>query len=100
MCRDHSGHLVALDISTLFKQLYLYLVIGTLLNEIIVGLNIEHQWKYKGQETVCVWLGFFSQLTFVLAFILSYEVVAHVFYIAVKGFSLSNVNSLHQSITL
>ena len=56
------------------------------MNEIIVGLNIEHQWKYKGQETVCVWLGFFSQLTFVLVFILSYEVVVHVFCIAVKGF--------------
>ena len=63
--------------SSLFQRLYLYLVIGTLLTEIAVGLNIEHQWHYKHQETVCVWLGFFTQWTYVLVFILSYEIVVH-----------------------
>ena len=43
--------------SSLFQRLYFYLVIGTLLTEIAVGLNIEHQWHYQQQETVCVWLG-------------------------------------------
>ena len=47
------------------------------MNQIAVGLNIEHQWHYKHQETVCVWLGFFSQLTFILVFILSYEIIIH-----------------------
>ena len=37
--------------SSLFQQLYFYLVIGTLLTEIAVGLNIEHQWHYQQQET-------------------------------------------------
>ena len=63
--------------SSLFQRLYFYLVIGTLLTEIAVGLNIEHQWHYQQQETVCVWLGFFTQWTFVLVFILSYEIVLH-----------------------
>ena len=63
--------------SSLFQRLYLYLVIGTLLTEIAVGLTIEHQWHYRRQETVCVWLGFFTQWTYVLVFILSYEIVVH-----------------------
>ena len=63
--------------SSLFQRLYLYLVIGTLLTELAVGLNIEHQWHYRRQETVCVWLGFFTQWTYVLVFILSYEIVVH-----------------------
>ena len=71
------------EYSSLFKRLYLYLVIGTLLNQIAVGLNIEHQWHYKYQETVCVWLGFFSQLTFILVFILSYEIIIHLVCIVV-----------------
>ena len=92
------------EYSTLFKRLYLYLVIGTLLNEITVGLNIEHQWPYyKGQETVCFWLGFFSQLTFVLVFILSYEVVVHIFCIAMKQFlspKYKFLKSRYYSVTL
>ena len=63
--------------SSLFKRLYFYLVVGTFLAEIALGLNIEHQWHYKGQETVCVWLGFFTQWTYVMVFILSYEIVLH-----------------------
>ena len=63
--------------SSLFQRLYFYLVIGTLLTELAVGLNIEHQWHYRRQETVCVWLGFFTQWTYVLVFILSYEIVVH-----------------------
>lgn len=63
--------------SSLFQRLYLYLVIGTLLAETAVGLNIEHQWHYSRQETVCVWLGFFTQWTCVLVLILSYEIVVH-----------------------
>ena len=63
--------------SSLFQRLYFYLVIGTLLTEIAIGLNIEHQWHYERQEPVCVWLGFFTQWTFVFVFVLSYEIVIH-----------------------
>ena len=76
--------------SSLFQRLYLYLVIGTLLAETAVGLNIEHLWYYRRQETVCVWLGFFTQWTYVLVFILSYEIVVHLLCLVVtkmKGFS-------------
>ena len=46
-----------------------------------MALNIEHQWHYKGQETVCVWLGFFTQWTYVLVFIFSYEIVLYLLYL-------------------
>ena len=70
--------------STLFKRLYFYLVLGTLCTELALGLNIEHQWYYKGQETVCVWLGFFTQWTCVVVFILSYEIVLHLLCLVVS----------------
>ena len=63
--------------SSLFQRLYFYLVVGTLLAETAVGLNIEHQWHYEHQATMCVWLGFFTQWTTILVFILSYEIVLH-----------------------
>ena len=55
------------------------------MNEIAVGLNIEHQWLYKGQGILRIWLGLLSQLTFVLVFILSYEIVIHAIFLAMKG---------------
>lgn len=70
--------------SSLFKRLYFYLVIGTLFSELAVALNIEHQWFYKGQETVCVWLGFFTQWTCVMVFILSYEIILHLLCLVVS----------------
>ena len=70
--------------TSLFKRLYLYLVVGTLFAEIALTLNIEHQWHYEGQETVCVWLGFFTQWTGVMVFILSYEIVLHLFCLVVS----------------
>ena len=63
--------------SSLFQRLYFYLVIGTLLAELAVGLSIEHQWHYTHQETVCVWIGLFSQWTWVFVFVLSYEIIIH-----------------------
>ena len=63
--------------SSLFQRLYLYLVIGTLLAEVAVGLSIEHQWHYRHQKTVCVWIGLFSQWTWVFVFVLSYEIIIH-----------------------
>ena len=40
--------------SSLFQRLYLYLIIATLLNELVGVVSIEHQWHYPRQETVCV----------------------------------------------
>ena len=70
--------------SSLFQRLYLYLVIGTLFAEISVALSIEHQWHYRGQETVCVWLGFFTQWGCVLVFIFSYEIVIYLLYLVLS----------------
>ena len=63
--------------SGLFQRLYFYLVIGTLFAELSVGLSIEHQWQYAHQETVCTWIGFFNEWTYVVVLIFSYEIIIH-----------------------
>ena len=63
--------------SSLFQRLYLYLVIGTLFAELSIGLSIEHLWQYAHQETVCVWVAFLSQWSWIFVFVLSYEVAIH-----------------------
>lgn len=70
--------------SSLFQRLFLYLIIGTLLTEIVTALTIEHQWRYKGQETVCMWLGFFALWTYYLVFIFSYEIVGYLLYLVIS----------------
>ena len=70
--------------SSLFQRLYLYLVIGTLFAETAIALSIEHLWRYKGQETVCEWIGFFVQWTHVLVFIFSYEIVIYLLYLVIS----------------
>ena len=63
--------------SSIFQRLYFYLVIGTLFGEFSIGLSIEHQWQYAHQETVCAWIGFLGQWTWIFVFALSYEVIIH-----------------------
>ena len=76
---------------SLFQRLYLYLIIATLLNELAGVISIEHQWPYKRQETVCVWIGLVSAWTNVLLFIFSYEIIVYLLYLVVskiKGIEL------------
>ena len=70
--------------SSLYQRLYLYLIIATLLGEITGVVSIEHLWHYKGQESVCIGVGFSYVWTYVLTFIFSYEIIAHLLYLAVS----------------
>ena len=70
--------------SSLFQRLYLYLIIATLLNEIVGIVSIEHHWLYPGQETVCRWVGLFLGWTYVLLFIFSYEIIFYLLYLVVS----------------
>ncbi len=45
------------------RRLFLVFTIDTLAIEILLGLNIEHYFEYKGQEQVCSALGFLIQWT-------------------------------------
>ena len=75
--------------STVFQRLYMYLVVGKVLSEIVIALLIEHQWKYRGQETVCKWLGFFSLWTYYIIFILSYEIIGYILYLVISKMGVS-----------
>ena len=70
--------------TSLFQRLYLYLVIGTLFCETALALTLEHQWQYPGQETVCTWVGFFTQWSYVLVYILSYEIIVYLLYLVMS----------------
>ena len=70
--------------STLLQRLYLYLIIATLLNEIAGIISIDHQWRYPNQETLCVWVGFFTGWTHVVLFIFSYEIIFYLLYLVVS----------------
>ena len=69
---------------SLFQRLYLYLIIATLLNEIVGIISIEHRWCYSKQETVCLWIGIFTAWTYVLLFIFSYEIIFYLLYLVVS----------------
>ena len=43
--------------SSLYQRLYFYLIIATLLSEIVGVVSIEHVWYYKGQDSVCIGVG-------------------------------------------
>ena len=95
--------------SSLFKRLYFYLIVGTFFAEVAIALNIEHEWHYRGQEDVCVWLGFFTQWSCVLVFIFSYEIVLHLLCLVVthiRGsrqptqFQRSCIGSRHCTVTV
>ena len=63
------------------QRLFFYLIVATLFNETVMALNIEHQWQYRGQDQVCKWLGFFSHLSYVLVFTLSWEFIIHLIFL-------------------
>ena len=69
---------------SLFQRLYLYLIIATLLNEIVGIISIEHRWCYSKQKTVCLWVGIFTAWTYVLLFIFSYEIIFYLLYLVVS----------------
>ena len=70
--------------SSFFQRLYLYLIIATLLSEITGVISIEHMWHYKGQEAVCIGVGFLLSWTYVLLFIFSYEIIVYLLYLVVS----------------
>ena len=78
--------------SSLFQRLYLYLIIATLLNEIVGVISVDHQVYYRGQEKVCIWVGFFTGWSYVLLFIFSYEIIVYLLFLVVskiRGFQIS-----------
>ena len=70
--------------SSLLKRLFFYLIVATLFSDTVVALNIEHQWQYTGQDKVCELIGLFSQFSYVVIIILSYEIIVHLLCLVVS----------------
>ena len=65
--------------SSAFQRLYFYLLIVTFLVEVFISLSAEHQFRYKGQNDVCVFLGFTTQWLSVIQMFYTFEIVAYLF---------------------
>lgn len=63
--------------STTFERLYLYVIIATIVSEVVQALGIEHQFHYKRQEEVCFWLGFVTHWTSVMIFIYAFGTILY-----------------------
>ena len=72
--------------SSLLKRLCFYFILGTLFAEIVMGLNVEH---FGDKEAACIWQEFFSQWTCVVVFVLSHEIVLHLFCLVISIVSKS-----------
>ena len=65
--------------SSTFQRLYFYLLIITVLIELFISLSIERQFQYKGQNDVCVFLGFTTQWLSVIQMLYTFEIIAYLF---------------------
>ena len=69
--------------STTFQRLFLYLLFVTLLVELSISFSVERQFQYKGQETVCVVLGFTTQWLSVTQLLYKFEIIVYLFCLVV-----------------
>ena len=65
--------------SSTFQRVYFYLLIVTFLVEVFISLSAEHQFQYKGQNDVCVFLGFTTQWLSVIQMFYTFEIIAYLF---------------------
>ena len=63
--------------SSMFQRLYFCLVIVTFLVELFISLSAERQFQYKGQNDVCVFLGFTTQWLSVIQMFYTFEIIAY-----------------------
>ena len=63
--------------SSMFQRLYIYLLTVTFLIEVSIFLSMEHQFRYDGQEKVCVLLGFVTQWLSVMQMVYTFEMIIY-----------------------
>lgn len=66
------------------QKLYIALIIGSIITEIVHAIGMEHLFQYNGQEKVCKWLGFLDNWTSVMVLILNFEVTLYLLWIVLR----------------
>ena len=65
--------------SNTFQRFYFYLLIVTFLVEVLICLSIERQFQYKGQNDICVFLGYTTQLLSVTQMFYTFKIIVYLF---------------------
>lgn len=65
--------------SSRFQRFYFYLLIVTFLVELFISLSVERQFQYKGQDGVCVFLGFATEWLSVTQMFYTFEIIIYLF---------------------
>ncbi len=65
--------------SSRFQRLYFYLLTITFLVELFITLSIERQFQYKGQDDICVFLGFATEWLSVAQMFYTFEIIIYLF---------------------
>ena len=69
--------------SSTFQRLYFYLLSVTFLVELFIFLSAERQFQYKGQDDVCVFLGFVTEWLSVAQMFYTFEIIIYLFCLVV-----------------
>ena len=87
--------------SSTFQRLYFYLLIVTFLVEVLICLSIERQFQYKGQNDVCVFLGFTTQWLSVTQMFYTFEIIVYLFCLVIFSIqrNRSQVSKISQRFT-
>ena len=83
--------------SSSFQRLFLYLIFVTFLIEVSISLSVERQFQYKGQQEVCVVLGFVTQWLSVTQLLYKFEIIVYLFCLVVFAIHKNCFQALQQS---
>ena len=65
------------DCRSVLQRLFFYLMVATNVNELGRSISIEHHFQYKGQEKVCLWIGFFYNWTGIIVFVFTVGIMIY-----------------------
>ena len=63
--------------SSTLQRLFLYLLVDTVIVEVVYASNLEHQYHYQGQAQVCVWVAFFTQWSSSVIFFATFGITVY-----------------------
>ena len=67
--------------TSILQRLFLYLVLATIVQEALIAVSFEHQFRYPGQREFCTVYGFFIQWSGVVMFNFALAVMLHILYL-------------------
>ena len=66
---------------SVLQRLFLYVMVATIMRELFLTASIEHQFKYKGQEQVCIYNAFIYNWAGILKFVHTVGIMTYLFFL-------------------